>query len=95
MSDSRPLVVCGPDGKPIGLLEENEKGYRKSIERGHLWALHPGTGRLLPFHETIDVAIAERGGWYGAVLASVPEGGFGRGVGSGAGSVASGTAGPV
>lgn len=86
MSDSRPLVVCGPDGKPIGLLEENEKGYRKSLEQGHLWALHPGTGRLLPFYETTGVEVAEREGWYEAVLSALPEGGFGGGA---AASVAS------
>ncbi len=79
MSDSLPLVVCGPDGRPIGLLEENEKGYRKSLEQGHLWALHPGTGRLLPFYEDAGVTVAEREGWYEAVLSATPEGGFGGG----------------
>jgi phosphoribosyl-ATP pyrophosphohydrolase len=77
MNDSLPLVVCGPDGRPIGLLEENEKGYRKSLEQGHLWALHPGTGRLLPFYETIGVTVVEREGWYEAILNATPEGGFG------------------
>lgn len=65
---TRPLVVCDPGGRPLGVLEENEKGYRKTIERGHLWALHPGTGRLLPFYEETTVTIADRGTWYEAVL---------------------------
>jgi len=68
----RPLVVCGPDGRPIGILEENEKGYRKTIERSRLWALHPGTGRLLPFYEESPATIAERDGWYEAVLGELP-----------------------
>jgi phosphoribosyl-ATP pyrophosphohydrolase len=70
--DALPLVVCGPEGRPVRVLEENEKGFRKTIEQGHLWALHPGTGRLLPFHETIRVSIAERGGWYEAILSETP-----------------------
>jgi len=86
MSDTLPLVVCGPDGRPVGLLEENEKGYRKSLEQGHLWALHPGTGRLLPFYETIGVEVAEREGWYEAVLGAAPEGGFGGGAAASAAS---------
>ncbi|MFW5743758.1 MAG: phosphoribosyl-ATP diphosphatase [Spirochaetota bacterium] len=64
----RPLVVCAPDGRPVGVLEENEKGFRKTLEQGHLWALHPGTGRLLPFHEETSVTIADHGTWYEAVL---------------------------
>lgn len=67
-AEVRPLVVCGPDGRPVGVLEENAKGFRKTIEQGHLWALHPGTGRLLPFHEHVAVSIADRGTWYEAVL---------------------------
>ena len=66
--ENRPLVVCAPDGRPVGVLEENPKGFRKTIERGHLWALHPGTGRLLPFYEQTAVTIADRGTWYEAVL---------------------------
>ena len=71
-SDHRPLVVCGPDGRPFIVLEENEKGYRKSLEQGSLWALHPGTGRLLPFYEAIDVTVIKHEGWYEARLAAEP-----------------------
>ena len=96
-----PLVVCAPDGRPVGVLEENEKGFRKTLEQGHLWALHPGTGRLLPFHEGISVTIADHGTWYEAVLSEevepavpgesgpAPTPGAGRGdaaAGSGAGA---------
>ncbi len=70
---SSPLVVCAPDGRPVGVLEENEKGFRKTLEQGHLWALHPGTGRLLPFHEGISVTIADHGTWYEAVLSEEVE----------------------
>jgi phosphoribosyl-AMP cyclohydrolase / phosphoribosyl-ATP pyrophosphohydrolase len=72
MSDRKPLVLCGPDGRPLGVLEENEKGFRKTVEQGHLWAVHPGTGRLLPFYETTSASVVERDGWYEARLAAVP-----------------------
>ncbi|MFW5848732.1 MAG: phosphoribosyl-ATP diphosphatase [Spirochaetota bacterium] len=72
-TDARPLVVCGPDGAPIHVLEENEKGFRKTVERGRLWALHPGTRRLLPFYETIAATIRENHGWYQARLAQLPD----------------------
>jgi phosphoribosyl-AMP cyclohydrolase / phosphoribosyl-ATP pyrophosphohydrolase len=68
MTPNRPLVVCSPTGRPVAVLEENEKGYRKSLEQGHLWALHPGTGRLLPFYEESGVTVVEHDGWYEAVL---------------------------
>lgn len=73
MTGARPLVVCLPDGRPREVLHQNEKGYRKTLEQGCLWALHPGTGRLLPFHETIPVTISDRQGWYEAVLSGDPE----------------------
>ncbi len=73
MAEPRPLVVCLPDGRPREVLQQNEKGYRKTVEHGRLWALHPGTGRLLPFHETIAVTIRDRNGWYEAVLAGDPD----------------------
>ena len=75
MTGSRPLVVCRPGGQPCDVLHENEKGYRKTLEQRHLWALHPGTGRLLPFYEAIPVAISDRGSWYEAVLARDPSSG--------------------
>lgn len=71
-SDARPLVVCDPDGRPVRVLEENQKGLRKTLEQGHLWALHPGTGRLLPFYEGISATVTARDGWYEAVLAEPP-----------------------
>jgi phosphoribosyl-ATP pyrophosphohydrolase len=72
LADARPLVVCAPDGRPFQVLEENEKGFKKSLERGRLWALHPGTGRLLPFYEGTPVTVRERDGWYEARLAEEP-----------------------
>ena len=70
--DVRPLVVCGPNGRPVRVLEENEKGFRKTLEQGRLWALHPGTGRLLPFYEDIAATVAARDGWYEAALSELP-----------------------
>lgn len=67
-----PLIVCGPDGRPIGVLLENEKGYRKSLEQGELWALHPQTRRLVPWHAGNPVTLTLRDGWYQAVLSRVP-----------------------
>ncbi len=73
MAGARPLVVCLPDGRPREVLQQNEKGYRKTLEQSRLWALHPGTGRLLPFYETISATISDRHGWYEAVLAGDPD----------------------
>ena len=90
MTGSRPLVVCRPGGQPCDVLQENEKGYRKTLEQRHLWALHPGTGRLLPFYEAIPVAISDRGSWYEAVLSRDPGEGVAaeRGHGAASGSPA-------
>lgn len=68
-----PLVICGPDGRPVGVLLENEKGYRKSLEQGELWALHPQTRRLLPYHAGNPVTVTLCDGWYQAVLSRAPD----------------------
>ena len=67
-SEVRPLVVCDGAGAPIDVTLENDKGFRKSIENGTLWSLHPDTGRLLPYSEGAPVTIEDRGTWYRATL---------------------------
>ena len=43
-----PLVITsGNRIADVALM--NEKGYRKSIETGKLWTIHPKRGRLLPY----------------------------------------------
>ncbi len=90
MSELRPLVVCRPGGQPCDVLQQNEKGYHKTLEQRHLWALHPGTGRLLPFYEAIPATISDRGSWYEAVLSRDPGEGVAaeRGHGAASGSPA-------
>jgi len=70
MVNGRPIVICRRDGRPVDVLMQNDKGYRKSIERGELWALHPATGRLLPYNQGARATIEDRGTWY---LATVPD----------------------
>ena len=70
--ETRPLVVCNSAGKPIDALLENDKGFKKSLESGTLWSLHPDTDRLLPYAggagEGAVVTIEDCGTWYRAVL---------------------------
>ncbi len=47
-----PVAVLDADGVFLQAALTNEKGYRKSLEQGKLWTLHPETGRLLPFEGT-------------------------------------------
>ncbi len=71
-SQARPLVVCDAGGAPIDVVLENEKGFRKSIESGTLWSLHPDTGRLLPYAQEDAATIEDCGTWYRAILAAEP-----------------------
>jgi phosphoribosyl-AMP cyclohydrolase / phosphoribosyl-ATP pyrophosphohydrolase len=68
----RPLVICDTSGAPIDVVLENDKGFKKSIESGTLWSLHPDTQRLLPYTtdgaDAAGVTIEDRGTWYRAVL---------------------------
>ncbi len=45
------LIIKLKDGTIIDEGFMNEKGYKKSIERGELWVVHGETGRLLPYAE--------------------------------------------
>lgn len=46
--DKRKLIVREDNGELLLEAVMNGKGYRKSLETGQLWTLHPETGRLLP-----------------------------------------------
>ncbi len=86
---NRPIVICDPQGKPILALLTNEKGVKKSVERGELWALHPETERLLPVFPGVTATIADNGGWVMATLSEAPHaepfsGGSESGSGAGA-----------
>jgi phosphoribosyl-ATP pyrophosphohydrolase/phosphoribosyl-AMP cyclohydrolase len=64
-----PLVLFDRNGKiaDIGLM--NEKGFRKSIERGTLWVVNVETGRLLPYREGSSfTGLVKTERWYSAVL---------------------------
>lgn len=43
-----PLVITSGN-RIADVVLMNEKGYRKSIETGKLWTIHPKRGRLLPY----------------------------------------------
>jgi phosphoribosyl-ATP pyrophosphohydrolase len=73
VAEMKPLVVCDPLGRPIDAVFQNAKGFRKSLENGELWSLHPETGKLLPYAEGVAVTVEERGSWYLARLAATPE----------------------
>lgn len=71
-----PFVLLDRDGKvtDVGLM--NEKGFRKSIERGTLWVVNAETGRLLPYREgTSFTGLAKAERWYTAVLREGPDAG--------------------
>lgn len=74
MVEGRPLVVCGPDGVPVDAAFQNDKGARKTVEQGELWALHPNTGRLLPYADGIPASVTDHGSWYRATLSRLPDG---------------------
>ncbi len=63
-----PLVIKDRDGQIIEVSLSNEKGFKKSLERGVLWHLHKDTGRLLPFSEDSLMSISEHNSWYEAML---------------------------
>lgn len=70
----RPLVVHGPDGTTLTALTTNEKGLKKTVERGELWALHPETDRLLPVYPGISAVVTDHSGWFLAKLSKLPAG---------------------
>ncbi len=63
-----PLVIKDREGKIIEVSLSNEKGFKKSLERGVLWHLHKDTGRLLPYSEDTLSGISEHASWYEAKL---------------------------
>ncbi len=66
---TKPLVICALDGTCMDARLTDEKGYRKSIESGILWEIHPETGRLLPYKENTPFKLLhDNGSWYSAVL---------------------------
>lgn len=76
-AQTRPLVVCDQSGTPFDLVFQNDKGFRKTLESGHLWSLHSQTNRLLPYSvgpdPQISATIEDRGSWYLATLAAPGE----------------------
>ncbi len=63
-----PLVIKDRQGQILEVSLSNEKGFNKSLERGHLWHLHKETGRLLPYSEDSLLSISEHSSWYEAIL---------------------------
>lgn len=60
-----PLIVCDESGRFLFLAYTDKKGYKKSLERGTLWAVHPESDRLLPNgSEGILQHIEDRGAYY-------------------------------
>ncbi len=49
MSKIIPLIILKEDQTILDCALINEKGVKKSIENSQLWAVHPQTGRLLPY----------------------------------------------
>ncbi|MCK5672168.1 MAG: phosphoribosyl-ATP diphosphatase [Spirochaetales bacterium] len=63
-----PLVIKDRQGQILEVSLSNEKGFKKSLERGQLWHLHKETGRLLPYSEESMLNISEHTSWYEAIL---------------------------
>jgi phosphoribosyl-ATP pyrophosphohydrolase len=64
----------------------DEKGYRKSLEQGHLWTLNADTGRLLPHTPAYRlVSITDEGRWYRALVEPPERGAAGDQGGTAAG----------
>lgn len=64
-TEIKPFIIITEDGSIAEVLETNEKGYRKSIENGNLWAVNPETGRLLPHEKNYSISgFSEKAGWY-------------------------------
>jgi phosphoribosyl-AMP cyclohydrolase / phosphoribosyl-ATP pyrophosphohydrolase len=68
-----PLVIKDRQGQIFEVSLCNEKGFNKSLERGHLWHLHKETGRLLPYSEDSLLNISEHSSWYEAMLSTGKE----------------------
>ena len=66
--ETRPLVVCTADGAAVDVAWQDEKAFRKSLENGTLWSVHPDTGRVLPWNDGPRATVEDRGTWYRAVL---------------------------
>jgi phosphoribosyl-ATP pyrophosphohydrolase len=83
VSDAKPVVICNPDGCPVDCARMNDKAFRKSLENGALWIVHPSSGKVLPYAEPAENAtqgctVVAEDGWYRAVLAQdVPHNGTG------------------
>ena len=63
-----PLVIKDRQGQILEVSLSNEKGFKKSHERGHLWQIHKETGRLLPYSDDSLLNISEHRSWYEAIL---------------------------
>jgi phosphoribosyl-AMP cyclohydrolase / phosphoribosyl-ATP pyrophosphohydrolase len=63
-----PLLIKDRQGQILEVSLSNEKGFKKSLERGHLWHLHKETGRLLPYSGDSLLNISEHTSWYEAML---------------------------
>jgi len=64
MNETRPMVICGSDGVPVDVVLQSEKGFRKSIEQGQIWALHSESGRLLPYGDGVSAVVTDHGSWF-------------------------------
>lgn len=63
----KPFVILNKQGEVVMVYQTNEKGYKKSLEHNQVWAVNPGTGRLLPEHRPGKLTgFSERKGWYQA-----------------------------
>lgn len=64
-----PLVITTEQGNIVDVTLVNEKGYKKSIETGRLWFIHPKRGRLLPYGEnTVFRSLTSQKKWYHAII---------------------------
>ena len=71
----RPLIILSPAGEILDVAQMNEKGYRKTLEAGSLWVVHPQTGRLLPYEPSGELLrLADRQRWYEGVIAGARSG---------------------
>ena len=71
----KPFILLSEDGSITAVLQTNEKGFKKSIENGRIWAVNPETLRLLPEDRFGSPAALHEGGasgsgWYEAVVPS-------------------------
>ncbi len=60
-----PLIVCDESGKFLFLAYTDKKGYKKSLEKGTLYATHPESDHLLPNgNEGVVQRIEDRGSYF-------------------------------